>query len=576
MTKSKSKIEQKAITKVRDLIDKIEFFKHDLKDTDKNISWDGTVEMYNGNTDIKENYDYTIDVQVKGRTTNNKKFSSKYRFPLDKIDLENYLKKDGTILIVCLFKKDENDYKLYYSNLLPYNIRSYLKEFSSNKIKISMKEIKDSEHFENICRNFKLDKEMQKGIKANIFNEDNLYSTDGKVAKFYTWDKDLQNFNPQSLVGSWKYIYTLDKNGYTINVSYGMLSNLIETLNVKIYNKNKKIEFDDVKLETTVDGKKIFFGKAFTIDFVNKKFNIKISGTLNDRIKQLEFIEEAFINCGFLINNFEFYIEPNNNEQKKFEKIMKKYKKLREFFTKHSINKEINFDNWEDKDFNKLEKWIDAIENGTLIKLNSNISMMGSIDIRDIKLSIFATKEKSGEFKINSIWNNNMASKYYFKYGEGKDSLETRIFYLALNSQAYESDDINFQEMKNYFDGKILSDDEYILLNLQLLEVLKAYDITRKTNLLEYSKYLSRILLKHEPDSPIYYINYAQILKRENKLSEQDYKKLIELRDMNSSIEIKICCNLLLDNKSEANILIGTIDEKTLEEFKKYPIAIYI
>ena len=94
MTKSKSKIEQKAITKVRDLIDKIEFFKHDLKDTDKNISWDGTVEMYNGNTDIKENYDYTIDVQVKGRTTNNKKFSSKYRFPLDKIDLENYLKKE--------------------------------------------------------------------------------------------------------------------------------------------------------------------------------------------------------------------------------------------------------------------------------------------------------------------------------------------------------------------------------------------------------------------------------------------------------------------------------------------------
>ena len=535
MTKSKSKIEQKAITKVRDLIDKIEFFKHDLKDTDKNISWDGTVEMYNGNTDIKENYDYTIDVQVKGRTTNNKKFSSKYRFPLDKIDLENYLKKDGTILIVCIFKKDENDYRLYYSNLLPYNIRAYLKEFSSNTIKINMKEIKDAEHFENICRNFKLDKEIQKGIKENIFNEDNLYSKDGKISKFYTWEKDTQNFNPQSLVGTWKYIYTLDKNGYTVNVSYGILSNLIESLNVKIYNKNKELEFDDVKLETTVDGKKIFFGKAFTIDFVNEKFNIKISGTLNDRIKQLEFIDEAFINGGFLINDFEFNIESN-----------------------------------------KLEKWIDAIENVTFIKLNSNISMIGSIDIRDIKLSVFATKEKNGEFKINSIWNNNMASRYYFKYGEGKDSLETRILYFARHPPAYESDEINSQELTNSYDNRIRSEDEYILLNLQLLEVLKAYDITRKTNLLEYSKYLSKILLKHETDSPIYYINYAQILKRENKLSEQDYKKLIELRDMNSSIEIKICCNLLLDNKSEANILIKTIDAKSLEEFRKYPIAIYI
>ena len=104
---------------------------------------------------------------------------------------------------------------------------------------------------------------------------------------------------------------------------------------------------------------------------------------------------------------------------------------------------------------------------------------------------------------------------------------------MALNSQAYESDDINFQEMKNCFDNRILSEDEYILLNLQLLEVLKAYDITRKTNLLEYSKYLSKILLKHETDSPI-------------------------------------------DNKSEANILIKTIDAKSLEEFRKYPIAIYI
>ena len=264
MTKSKSKIEQKAITKVRDLIDKIEFFKHDLKDTDKNISWDGTVEMYNGNTDIKENYDYTIDVQVKGRTTNNKKFSSKYRFPLDKIDLENYLKKDGTILIVCIFKKDENDYRLYYSNLLPYNIRAYLKEFSSNTIKINMKEIKDAEHFENICRNFKLDKEIQKGIKENIFNEDNLYSKDGKISKFYTWEKDTQNFNPQTLVGTWKYIYTLDKNGYTVNVSYGILSNLIESLNVKIYNKNK----EKILLCTTTS---IMFGTIYNIiiGFIN-------------------------------------------------------------------------------------------------------------------------------------------------------------------------------------------------------------------------------------------------------------------------------------------------------------------
>ena len=57
---SKNKIEQKAITNIRALIDKIEYFTHSFKDMDKNISWDGTIEMYNGNVNIKENYDYNL------------------------------------------------------------------------------------------------------------------------------------------------------------------------------------------------------------------------------------------------------------------------------------------------------------------------------------------------------------------------------------------------------------------------------------------------------------------------------------------------------------------------------------
>lgn len=576
MERSKTKVEQKAITKVRDLIDKIDFFTYDFKEMDKNISWDGTIEMYNGNTDIKENYDYTIDVQVKGRTTNNKKFSSKYRFPLDKTDLKNYLKKDGTILIVCLFKKDTNEFQLYYANLLPYNIRILLKQYSTNKIKIDMKEIKNSEQFESICRNFKLDREVQKGIKANIFEENNLSSYDGKITKFYTWNKDSKHFNPQSLVGSWKYIYTLDKNGYAINISYGMLCNLVETLNVRIYNKNKELIFDDVKLETTVDGKKLYFGKAFTLDFIKNKFNIKICGDLGERIKQLKFVNTMFLDKGFLINDMNFNINIDKSEQSKFQNLLKKYELLQKFFKKHNINKKIDFDTWEDKDFNELEKWINAIENNKPISLNSKTSILGSIKIKDITLSIFATKRRDSKFDIFSIWNNNTHEKFYFKYGDDKDAIETTIFFLVLNSQAYQSDDVNFEEMKNCLVNKKLSDEEYSLMNLQVLEVLQAYDITENIELLEYAKYLINLLLKHEKDSPIYYINYAQILKRENSISNEILKKLIYIRDSNSSIEIKIACNLLLDNKFEANILLQSLDKQTLEEFKKYPIAIYI
>lgn len=576
MEKSKNKVEQKAITKVRNLIDDIEYFTYSFKEMDKNISWDGTIEMYNGNIDKKENYDYTLDVQVKGRTTHNKKISSKYRFQLDKTDLKNYLKKDGTILIVCLFNIDGSNYKLYYANLLPYNIRNLLKQYTTNKIKIDTKEIKNSEQFEIICRNFKLDKEMQKGIKAKMFDEHNLTSSEGKVTKFYAWNKNSEDFNPQSLVGSWKYIYTLDENGYAINVSYGMLCNLVENLNVKICSKNKEIIFNDVKLETTTEGKRILFGKAFTIDFIKNKFNIKICGFLNERIKQLQFIDKIFADHVFLINDMDFSINIDESEQNKFKNLLKKYIDLSNFFQKHKISKRIDFDKWEDKDFYRLEKWIDAIENKSTLKLNSDISLLGSIDIKDFKLSIFARKNENGEFNISSIWNVDIANKYYFRYGEGKNAIETTNFFLAINYEAYQADDINFDEMKEYMDNKEFSEGEYILMNLQLLEVLKAFDIVKDNKLLDYAKFLVNILLEKEPDSPIYYINYAQILKRENNLTNEIYKKLIKIRDENSSLEIKISCNILLGNKSEANILAQRLDNQTIEAFKEYPIAIYL
>lgn len=572
---SKNKVEQKAITKIRDIIDDIDFFTYRFNEMDKDISWDGNINMYHGDVDRKENFDSSIDVQIKGRTTLNKNLKNKHRFSLDKTDLENYLKKDGTILLLCLFKDDGSEYKTYYANLLPYNIKQMLKQYSSSKIKVDMKEITSSSNFENICRNFNVDRNIQKGIKENIFNEDNLLSQDGKVAKFYLWDKDSTNFNPQKIVGTWKYIYTFDKNGYAINISYAELTNLIESLNATIFDKDKEYVYDDVKLETLVDCQKVLFGKAFSLNLTKKNFNIKIYGTLSERIKQLKFISKMFKNGLFLINEVEFKINSNKEEEKKFNNLLNKYIGLDNFFRKHNISKDINLDNWEDKDFNKLSFWIAAIEDKKTIALNSNISLVGAVGIKNIKLSIFARINKDKKFEIESLWNNNISKKYYFKYSSNLEEIETNNFYLVLNSEAYQSDDINILEMQKSFENTTINDGEYILMNMQVLEILKAFDITKSDNLLQYAKYLTELLLKHDSNNPIYTINYSQILKRENKLTEKDIDKLIYIRDNNNELEIKLGCNLLLENKNEVNYLIKKFDSQTLEVFKSYPISIY-
>ena len=106
--------------------------------------------------------------------------------------------------------------------------------------------------------------------------------------------------------------------------------------------------------------------------------------------------------------------------------------------------------------------------------------------------------------------------------------------------------------------------------------MLKAYDINKNEDLLKYSEFLVKLLLETDDSNPIYYINYCQILKRQNKLENDNINKLIELRDNCHDISTKIGCNLLIGNKTEVNILLNKLDKDTIDEFKKFPISIYM
>ena len=575
---SSKKTEQRAITKINELINKIESAESHILSNDKSISWDGTIDFYNGNIDKKENFQFSIDVQVKGRTTNHKKLTDKSHFDLPAVDMKNFLKKYGTLLLMCLFKRDSEDFKIYYSALLPYHINNYLKRDDlSTTIRVKMKEIKDASHLESICRNFQIDKEIQKKMNQNMFNQENLTVENGKVARFSLWNKDAKNFNPQKLVGMSKFIYTFDEQEYPIGASFGMIYNIIENLDAVISDTEQEIVYKDIKLETKLNEQIIYFGNSFNFNLTKHTFNIKICGSLLERIKDLHFINKIFINKVFLINEKEFVVEFSEKEISKFKTLLSQYEELKQILLKHNVNKDLKLDEWQDKDFNKLNIWLTALEDKAPLNLKSEISLIGSIAIKDLRLSIMAHKNKKGSFHIESLWNNIDYKKYAFKYQNSEKEIKTNNLYLILNSDAYLSDDINFDEMREIFTNYTLTNDECKLLNAQILEIIKAYDYNKNSNLLSYAKFLLNILLEQDSDShDIYYINLCQILKRENKLNDEEIKELMNIKTNNSNVEIQLCCNLLMDSKVEANILIKNIDYKTMESFKKYPISIYL
>lgn len=575
---SSRKTEKTALNKIEILLDELEYFDYKFNVDDTGISWDGYIDLYHGNIDDKGNFDTRIDAQIKGRSTTNKKLQSKWKFDIDKKDLENYNKVDGTLFLAVRFLKN-GDYKIYYKSILPKNIYDLLKEStnSKNEIKITLKEVKDKFHLERICRDFSMDKDTQKRLSKEVFNSNALSVENNKLGTFATWTRG--NFNPLTILGEEKFIYFLDEKQNIIEVEYAEITEVVQGLSLNVKSKTNKIYYSVIDYSTEIDGKqKINFGKAFSLLDNPKKFLIKISGTLNERIKQLEFIDDILDNKGFLIGDMLITLNSTEKDKEKYFNLYKTYLKIVNFCKKHKISKDINIDEWTDKDIKQLLIWIDAIDNNKKINIKEwDISTIGSIQIKDIRFSIFADKLKDGSFQIYSIWNDDDKNHYQFRYGEDKEeAIYTTKFFSILNKDAYMSDDIDIYEMEKFYEENTLEKDEEILINLQALEVIKAYDNNQNVELLEYAKYLLKKISIYDNIADIARINYLQIEKRIRDLTEKEIEELIEIRNRNKGSLFNISINLLIENLNEAKLQWKKLNEKEREIFMSYPISKFL
>ena len=566
------KIEKKAINKIRTLLDDIDNFDYNFAEDDTGISWDGYINVYKGNVDIKSNFLSRIDAQIKGRTTTLKKLQDKCKFDIAKSDLENYLKLDGTIFFLVRFK-NKDEYKIYYGVFLPKNLHMLLNQATSSKkqVKVQLKELKDKDDLEKICMNFIMDRDKQKKLPYETFNELSVHMGNNANGIFFDWNKD--KIKPTELIGKEKYFYVLDDNEKIIDVQYGEIFGIVENVNVAVKSISGKIFFDSIQFETGAKSRIISFGKAFSLLDGEKKFTISLKGTLFERIHQLEFVKTISDEKGFYIGEFFFGFSADNMFEA-FNQIYDNYIRIKNFFEKQNIKKDINLDNWNNNDQNQLLSWIDAIDNKTEIEIPElKGTSIGPIIVNDIKIGVFVEQQKSGKFILYTIWNDSKRKEYLFgyKHSNGSTTSTTNLFSI-LKKDLYLTDNINFEEMKKSFVKKPLVPKEEDLILLEVLEIIDAYDINKNCELLSYAKFLLEIISTKEIPRDIIRINYLQIEKRLRELNESEIQELIEIRNRNEDLAYKISANLLIGNIKEAEIDLKKLSKEEYKNYTDYPI----
>ena len=246
---------------------------------------------------------------------------------------------------------------------------------------------------------------------------------------------------------------------------------------------------------------------------------------------------------------------------------------------KHGISRDLNFDNWDNSDFNRLQIIISSIENNTAVKIDNAppYSMIGSYNIKDLTLSLFAPKQENGLFRTYSIWNSEKNfGTFKMSMRDGEDIIFNNK-YLVLNEKAYYSDDINYGEMKKSIINLDFNEDNRYLINCQVLNLIKVYDETRNKGLLCYAMWLTDKLISNSDDyeKGIYFINKCQISERLGFLSKDDKERLFKIKESSTDTQIKISCNLLLGNKLDAELYFNQLELEAKNIFKNFPIAKY-
>ena len=127
-----SKIEGKAVRYVKEILDDCPLLSsNDIKEGDKEISWDGNVKIFNSERHAKDNLLGRVFVQVKGKVVADKDLTKDFiSYPANVSDLNNY-QNDGGVIYLVVYIAPNGTRKIFYETLTIVKLKDYLQRIKS-------------------------------------------------------------------------------------------------------------------------------------------------------------------------------------------------------------------------------------------------------------------------------------------------------------------------------------------------------------------------------------------------------------------------------------------------------------
>ena len=581
-------IETLAVSAVKDSIVMSDYLDQCIPDKDKEPFWDGAIHIYNNKNHCKKNFRGRLPVQVKG-TQNNNHSRKEVSFSVSVVDLKGYL-DDGVLYFVVYVSNDGRKSKIYYLELTPIRIRLILNSANSKK-KVSLK-----------FKEFPLDNDRKATIAMNCYDNCKLQSSFSN-AKLYTIE-ELQsqgmleslsmhlsgvkiNTDPQmAFISNDVYLYANVK-GSTIPQPIEILPQNLhtsETVDCSVTIKGKEY-YSQIRIIKSIKDTTYILGESFKITQNNETKKVNYSYSSSDYLqvvaKDLEFML-AYIDAGcFEMQGKSFPFNKKTATFSNFDletqrKNLKTIKELTQVLDCLGCKKKLQISSLGVNDNANLSLLkIAFIDNKPVSGLVENIPTINRVTIGNLNLILlFSPKEdEPTTYLISDFFSTDILVKYKSKRG---DDLPVSQYGLLTVDDFVKADNLKYDVILPSFQRIEKHEETFERANWLLLDLLSAYDQTKKIELLNTAKDFSEwILTSTEEEMPynIKMLNHLQIIKRLRPLNEAEKQTIFKIvANDQCSCSALVGSYILLEQYVSAKIHYDKMSIDEQNEFKKFPI----
>lgn len=578
-------IEKLATAAITTYISKTDCLSPFINEGDKEPFWDGNIYIYKDRQKRKEDFIGKISVQVKGKYA--AKFTNKpsQKYHVDISDLKSY-SLCGTIYFV-VFIDNNMDTHIYYNLFYPIDIKRILSRVGRQKgTNIEFNKLPPHSDITPILLNFSdnCDKQISFAKQPNfkVLNIEDITNSQQTVEINVTHSDNCISNIVDYILSNDVFLYTkAPLQGYPdIPIDKVFIQKIGKTINETV-TINNILFYENFTMQRTKKQTILTFGDCIVFDIYDLdkcKLNINLNGNIVNQITALNFIIELSVNLKLKLGDYEFCLGRDNNiDVDKCKKQLSYLQNIRYVLNALDVRETLNIDY--DKFNNEFKSALEILIKVIVYKQPYNNNKWNNVQrvkmqIFDIYLPLIFIKGKKGESDrfINELTQSTDITLHY-KSGKVVSApqcilLEQEDFEL-ISSQYY---DWVLHSLTNNGTDEVLID----RINMILLSILLAYDITEKKGLLDLAIHLSEWLLENGNNIPleIRQINNIQAKKRNYPLDDSEVKILKSIASNREEAETLTAVYLLLDDIEKAKHYYKLIRDK--KNYKKYPIYAFM